>query len=156
MADSPFRVLSKDDIWSAKDLEERDVPVPLWGDGVGVRVRSLSLEQVTQIKTHAQKKNPKTGTMEDDNRLLMAGLLCEGIIEPLFDFNESVRLLTKSSAAVSVIVNAINELSGLTGTAVAEADKSDGDGYEPAVPVFLDAGAEDRNGAGPASPDERA
>src|ERR1044072_8778070 len=110
MADSHFRVLSKDDIWSAKDLEERDVPVPQWGEGAGVRVRSLSLEQVTQIKTHAQKKNPKTGAMEDDNRLLMAGLLCEGIIEPLFDFNESPRLLSKSSAGGGVLANVLNEL----------------------------------------------
>jgi hypothetical protein len=61
---------------------------------------------------------------EVDARLQMAGLLCEGIVEPEYDFAEAQRLMKKSAAATSIVVQAINELSGLLPEAVDEADKS--------------------------------
>lgn len=125
-------ILSKEDIWAADDIEERDVEVPQWGGQV--RIRSLSLEQVTEIRLQAAKA--AKGKPDAEQRLLMAGLLCEGLIAPEIDFNEAQRLMKKSTAAVSLIVVAINEASGLLPEAVAEADKSDGDGPESGIRVL--------------------
>src|SRR4051794_28869561 len=128
-------ILSKDQIWAADDIEEREVEVPQWGGAV--RIRSLSLDQVSEIRAHAGKTVKVKGrdTEEIDARLQMAGLLCEGIIEPEMDFEEAKRMMRKSAAAASIIVQAINEVSGLLPEAVSEAEKSADERPEPAVPV---------------------
>jgi hypothetical protein len=133
-------ILNKDQIWAADDIQERVVLIPQW-EGGEVRIRSLTLEQVATIRAHAVKT--VKGKEEVDARLQMAGLLCEGIVEPEFDFNEAQRLMRKSSAAVSLIVQAINEVSGLLPDAVAEADKSDGEGSGSGIRVLPIEGARD-------------
>jgi hypothetical protein len=125
-------LLSKAQIWEADDIEEREVEVPQWGGSV--KIRSLTLEQISAIRAHAVKT--VKGKEEVDARLQMAGLLCEGIIEPEIDFAEAQRLMRKSAAATSIIIQAINEVSGLLPEAVDEADKSTDDGPEPALSVF--------------------
>jgi hypothetical protein len=125
-------ILSKEQIWAADDIEERTIAVPQWGGDV--RVRSLSLEQISEIRAHAVKT--VKGKEEVDAKLQMAGLLCEGIIEPEYDFEEAKRLMKKSAAATSIVVQAINELSGLLPEAIDEATKSDDSGPEPALSVL--------------------
>jgi hypothetical protein len=132
-------ILNKDQIWAADDIEEREIEVPQWGGSV--RVRSLSLEQIAEIRAHAVKI--VKGKEEVDARLQMAGLLCEGIVEPDYSFPEAQRLMKKSAAATSLVVQAINELSGLLPEAVDEADKSTDERPEPALSVRFSARAWD-------------
>jgi hypothetical protein len=95
----------------------------------------LSLDQISAIREPHAVKTVK-GKEVLDARLQMAGLLCEGIVEPDYDFAEAQRLMKKSSAATSIVVQAINELSGLLPEAVDEADKSTDDGPEPALSIL--------------------
>lgn len=138
-------ILNKDQIWGADDIQERDVEVPQWKGPDGkpgqVRIRSLTLEQVSEIRAHAVKT--VKGKEEVDARLQMAGLLCEGIIQPELDFNEAQRLMKKSAAAVGVIVQAINEISGLLAEDVSEAEKSTDVRPESSLSVVPSSRAED-------------
>lgn len=126
-------ILTKEQIAAADDIEERTVNVPQWGGEI--RVRSLSLEQISDIRAHAVKT--VRGKEEIDAKLQMAGLLCEGIVEPEYDFEEAKRLMKKSAAATSIVVQAINELSGLLPEAVDEAEKSPDARPEPPLSVRL-------------------
>jgi hypothetical protein len=125
-------ILSKAQIWEADDIEEREIEVPQWGGSI--KVRSLSLEQISSIREHAVKT--VKGKEVLDARLQMAGLLCEGIVEPEYDFAEAQQLMKKSASATSIVVKAIHDLSGLLPEAVDEADKSVDDGLEPALSIL--------------------
>jgi hypothetical protein len=143
------RMLSKDDIWAAKDIEERDVIVPQWrkpdGSPGKVRIRTFSKRQADQMRKRATIKD-RFGkeTVSSDN--LEALLFCEGVIEPKFDVEEYGRLEEKSAVAISLILKAIMDASGLSDLAVSEADKSTGTRSDAPLRVLSGAGAKNDTG----------
>lgn len=133
--------LSREQLLAADDIVEQDVDVPAWGGSV--RIRSLSMQQAANINRLSQRRDPRTGKDEQDQGLLVAWLLTEGLVEPKLSIADASALLGKSAKAVSVIVTAINEASGLSDTAVTEADKSNGTGPAPGVRVLPGSGIGD-------------
>jgi hypothetical protein len=139
----PPRILTKDDIWAAKDIEERTVNVPPWGGAV--RIRTFSKLQADDMRKRAMVKDRfgKEVTSPDN---LEALLFCEGVIEPHFDVEEYGEIEKKSAVAVALILRAIMDASGLTDLAVSEADKSARSRPDAALRVLPGARAKDDTG----------
>jgi hypothetical protein len=134
--------LSADDIWAAKDIEERDVSVPQWPRADGspgkVRIRTFSKKQADKMRKDSTGPNPnKPGRpVEVDTDELEARLFTEGVIEPKFAFEDYERLQEKSAVAIGIILKAIMDASGLSDLAVSEADKSNGARPDAALRVL--------------------
>ncbi len=139
----PPRMLSKDDIWAAKDIEERTVDVPQWGGAV--RIRTFSKIQADQMRKRATLKD-RAGKDYVDSDNLEALLFCEGVIDPKFDVEEYGRLEEKSAVAIGLILKAIMDASGLSDLAVSEADKSAGTGPNAQIRILPSAGTKDDTG----------
>jgi len=78
-----MKILTADEIWAAKDIEERTVPVPQWGGAV--RIRTLSQKQSAELRRKAQRINPATKQSELDNEALEQLLFIEGVVEQVPD-----------------------------------------------------------------------
>lgn len=117
-----LRILTAEDIWAAKDIEERVVEVPQWGGSV--RIRTLSQKQASTLRRQASRMNMVTKQSEIDNELLEALLFTEGVIEPKLTMADYGRLQEKSMSAMSAILKEIMDASGLTEAAVQDATKS--------------------------------
>lgn len=122
MASIAQKMLTADDIWSAKDIEERTVSIPQWGGTV--RIRTFSKKQVSELTKAATHRNRATGKDEVDNDELEALIFTEGMIEPKFTKEDYVKLCEKAAAPIAIILKAIMDASGLTDLAVSEATKS--------------------------------
>lgn len=140
MESSPRRMLSADDIWAAKDIEEREIEVPQWGGYV--RIKTLTQKQSGDLRRKATRTNMVTKQTEIDNDLLEALLFIEGVIEPKFSMGDYGRLQDKSMAAMSSILKAIMDASGLSEAAVTDATKSADEGQQPALRVLPREGVE--------------
>lgn len=137
--DNGLRILSRDEIWAAQDIEERTVPVPQWGGAV--RIRTLSQKQSGDLRRRATRTNMVTRQAEIDNDLLEALLFTEGVVEPEFTMADYGRLQDKSMAAMSAILRAIMDASGLTDGAVKDATKSVTDELNTEIRVPASEGA---------------
>jgi hypothetical protein len=120
-----YRILTREEILDAPDIEERTVPVPAWGGAV--RIRTLSQKQSRELRAKAMRTNQITKQTETDNDLLESLLFIEGVIEPKFTMADYGRLQDKSMAAMSAVLKAIMDASGLSEDAVKGATKSDED-----------------------------
>ena len=120
-----YRILTREEILDAPDIEERTVPVPAWGGAV--RIRTLSQKQSRELRAKAMRTNQITKQTETDNDLLESLLFIEGVIEPKFTMADYGRLQDKSMAAMSAVLKAIMDASGLSEDAVKSATKSDED-----------------------------
>jgi hypothetical protein len=140
----PPHMLTIDEIWAAKDIEERVVPVPQWGGAV--KIRTLSQKQSADLRRKAQRINPVTKQSELDNEALEQLLFIEGVIEPQFSITDYGRLSEKSMAAVTTVLKAIMDASGFSGESVNEATKSPVEGSLAAVRVHTGEDAGDDEG----------
>jgi len=129
----PLRILTADEIWAAKDIEERTVEVPQWGGAV--RIRTLSQKQSAELRKKAMRTNPITKQSELDNEALEQLLFIEGVIEPKFNMTDYGRISDKSMAAVTTVLKAIMDASGFSSESVNEATKSPVEGSLAAVRV---------------------
>lgn len=123
--------LTREQILEARDIEEREVPVPQWGGTV--LIRTLSQKQSRELRAKATRTNPITRQTEIDNDLLESMLFIEGVVDPAFTMADYGRLQDKSMATMSAVLKAIMEASGLSEEAVRGATKSDENGREPEV-----------------------
>lgn len=137
------RILTADEIWAAKDIEERTVLVPQWGGSV--RIRTFSKKQADDMRKKSTGPNPnKPGRpVEVDTDELEARLFVEGVIEPKFKFEDYDRLAEKSAVAIGLILKAIMDASGLSELAVAEADKSTGPRPDASIRILPGTRAKD-------------
>jgi len=149
-----LRILTAEQIWAASDIEEREVAVPQWGDGAGVVIRTLSQKQASELRKRAMRRNPLNGQQEMDNDLLEALLFVEGVVEPKFTMADYGRLQDKSMAAISTILKAVMDSSGLTEASLKEATKSTETEPDAANGVSASAGTED-DARGDGWPNER-
>jgi hypothetical protein len=129
----PTRILTADEIFAAKDIEERTVEVPQWGGAV--RIRTLSQKQSAELRRKAQRINPATKQSELDNEALEQLLFIEGVIEPKFSMADYGRLGDKSMMAMTTVLKAIMDASGFSSESVDEATKSPIEGSLVAVRV---------------------
>ena len=143
MAETP-RILTADDIWSAKDIEERTVPIPQWGGAV--RIRTLTKRQADEMQAKATSTDRYTKQPVVDNEMLVALLFVESMIEPRITLEDYERLRERSAVAVALLQREILAASGLSQLAVSEADKSNGAGPDIAIRVLPSAGIEDDEG----------
>jgi len=125
-------ILTLDEIFAARDIEEVDVPVPQWPKADGspgkVRIKTFTKKQADKMRKDATRHNPRTRQDEVDSDKLEALLFIEGVLEPKFDLAGYEKLREKSASAVALVQKAIMVASGLAEAAVADADKSDGQG----------------------------
>jgi len=140
----PPRILTADEIWAAKDIEERVVEVPQWGGSV--RIRTLSQKQSSELRRRAQRINPATKQSELDNEALEQLLFIEGVIEPRFTMADYGRIADKSMVAVTTVLRAIMDASGFSSESVSEATKSPVEGSIAAVRVHAGEDAGDDEG----------
>lgn len=136
--------LTKSEILAADDIEERDVDVPKWGGTV--RIRTFSKRKADEMRKQATLKDRATGKETVDRDKLEALLFVEGVIDPQFDLNDYEQLLEKSDTAVSVILKAIIEASGLSEAAVDAAYKSPERQPRDGIRVLPQPGAENDAG----------
>lgn len=118
----PPHILSAAEIFAAQDIEERTVPVPQWGGSV--KIRTFSKRQASDMTKRATVKDRHTGKESVDNDRLEALLFSEGIVDPKFTVDDYEQLQDKSAVAISVILRAIMDASGLSEAAVTDATKS--------------------------------
>jgi len=123
----PMELLTADEIWGAKDIETVDVAVPQWGRDKfgktkGVRIRTFTKKQADAMRKQATVK--RFGKDEVDMEMMEALLFTEGVVEPKFALADYEKLQDKSAVALSIILKAIMDASGLSDLAVNDATKS--------------------------------
>ena len=139
----PPHILTADDIWNAQDIEESTVEVPQWHGSV--RIKTFSKRQVDAMNRRATVKD-RFGKESVDTEAMEALIFCEGVIEPTFEPEDYDRLRDKSAIAVSTILKAILNASGLSVTAVTDADKSTEPESRAALRVLSGSRAQDDAG----------
>lgn len=134
-------ILTADEIWAAKDIEERVVPVPQWGGSV--RIRTIDKLTADQITSKATRTDPHTKQQTLDNDMLVALLFVESMVEPKLDLADYENMRKKSAVAVALLQKEILDASGMSAAAVSEADKSNGAKPNASLRVLPGARAED-------------
>jgi hypothetical protein len=107
--------LSTDAILKSAPLKEKDVYVEQW-DGIVV-IREFSKAKQQQLRkeaTLAEEVNP------DRLELLM---FIYGVVDPIFTEQDYVALQEKSAMAIDTVLKEIMAISGLSDSAVKEAEK---------------------------------
>lgn len=119
MADDtqPVTYLTLDQILGADDLEERDVPIEAWGGTV--RVRALSRASIRRIY---QQATDRKGVI--DSEAVERALITQAMVKPIVSPAAYARLDEKRAGAVSQIVNAILDLTGISPDAMDKAQDS--------------------------------
>lgn len=117
-----MQLLSRELVKAANDRVTEDVPVPEWGEGFGIRIRSLS------VKEHREFTKNLTDADRNDDAALCAQIMVAACIDgdgkPLFTLDDVPWLLEKSSAAVKRIGRAIMALNRMNKEAVEETKKN--------------------------------
>jgi len=138
------RILTAEDIWGAKDIEERTVEIPQWGGAV--RIRTLTKKQADEMQARATSTDRYTKQPVVDNDMLVALLFVESMIEPQLTLEDYERLRERSAVAIALLQREILAASGLSQLAVSEADKSNGTRPDIAIRVLPGARTEDDEG----------
>lgn len=118
-------LLNKDQIKAAADRTYEDVPVPEWGEGAEVRVRSLSgaereaWEQSMLVAGPGGTRVARKGGTDNRARLLVRCIVGEDG-EPMFTEADIKDLNTKDGAVLDRLVDVAKRLSKLGPKAVEE------------------------------------
>lgn len=112
-----MKLLNRNDILNPRDLPFQDVPLPELGPEVGVRVRTLTSEQLEEYQnTILNARSGKAGKRVDlrgsTARLLVLCVVDE-TGEPLFTEADIMALNKQSARTVQTISNVAMELNGL-------------------------------------------
>lgn len=139
---------SKDALFGASDIRERDVHLPSLD--LTVKVRSLpaaysneAQSEATTISTDARGR----ATVDTDTAKLEALQVLHGLVEPRLDsIEEATRLSECWGAAWHKVVDAIRELSGIDEEAVEQTNARFPDGGQGATGSARDGAAVSGNG----------
>ncbi len=107
--------LTREQVLAADDLRTEWVDVPEWGGAL--KVRGLSVAEVNHIVNLSTRK----GKLETMQSALFT--FVRGVVEPHFD-DADIDDLKKKSAVVLRVVKEINRVSGITDTALDDAEKN--------------------------------
>lgn len=112
MSENGHRILSVEEILTAKDLTDEIVPIPEWGGAV--RVRGLTRAEIHQAQKLAtlrhNTQSQKAGEVDPTRQEMFYVMF--GLVEPKFTQTQLVDLTQKSAGAIQRILSAINRLSG--------------------------------------------
>jgi hypothetical protein len=115
-----MRLLSKAEVFAAPDIITEDVPVPEWGEDVGVRIKVITCEE------HAAFVARVDGI--DDDAMVTAHLAIESVVDadgkPLFGPEDIAGLMKKSASAVKRIGERSMRLNRLGKAAAEETRKN--------------------------------
>lgn len=109
-----IKLLSVAEIVQTRELPHEDVPVPEWGEGVGVRVRALDAETMDNLQAQAKKGGVPEWA------LLLAASIVDAEGKPTMTAEQAVTLKKQSARAIARIVGAANRLNGLGQEALEE------------------------------------
>lgn len=121
--------LTKQALLEASDLEEKDVELPSLGGSV--RIRSLSAYFSDEATGEALEMTETRGgqKVKVNTAKLNAIKVQHGVIDPKLDtLEEAAGLLRKSGKGARVLINAINEISGIDDDEVEKTDARFQDG----------------------------
>lgn len=108
-------LLGRNQILDAKDLETKDIPVPEWGGDV--RIRMLTGEERDAFEASMIELR-KDGTTKANRENVRARLLILCIVneqgEQMFNRADIKLLGRKSAKALERVINAANELNGIS------------------------------------------
>lgn len=118
----PVRAIRFDELVDREPLAARKtVPVPEWGEGVGVVVRGLSMEEFEGIQADAVDAD--TGNPLPAKAAILAVLV--GTVDPDLDPNTHYAVVARQEpSSITRISNVIMELSGLGPDFVKEMERS--------------------------------
>lgn len=116
------RILTADEIMDADDRPTKIVPVPEWGEGVGVKIQALSKQQQIDCK-----KASRVGNMIDED-LFDLHLFGAAVVEPKLTQAQVEGLRAKNSHAIDRVIGEIVSLSGMDAEAIALVEKMFRDG----------------------------
>jgi hypothetical protein len=133
--------LTRDAIFDAHDIEEQYVYIPQWNGYV--KIKTLTQKQSGDLRKRATRTDPVTRQQIIDNDMLEAMLFVEGVVEPKFTFADYARLQDKSMAAVSRVLRAVMDASGLSEDSVTNATKSATERSDAALRILSGEGVED-------------
>lgn len=115
-----MRLLGKKEIEACAVRKTEDVAVPEWGDGVGVRVRSITVAEHKDFTSRLKEG--------DDDATIAASLMVVACVDetgsPLFTEADAAMLLAQDASAVKRIGRAAMRLNGLGKMAVEDARKN--------------------------------
>lgn len=121
------KILTKDEILKAEDIQKEFVDVPEWGGSVYVKM--LTGKERDQLESSVI-----TGPGQRDFENLRAKLIALSVVDEngtrLFDFNESNLLGDKSARVLDRLFSVAQRLSGITAKDVDDITKKSGPAQE--------------------------
>lgn len=126
-----MKILNRQEIVAAKDIQTREVPIPEWGEGVGVVVRMMTgadrnLFEKSIVAIDAEGK--RSPNMDNIRLKLVAMTMVDPDGNPLFGPDELGDLAKKSAAAIDRIFAVAQELNGMAPASVEDAEKNSAPG----------------------------
>ena len=103
---STLRILSVEDILTAKDLPTRTVPVPEWGGAVVIRGFSKGVE--------LDIREQSGGADNFDSSRFELLLFVYGVIDPQFTVEQVDELKAKSAVPFDRVITEVMDLGGMT------------------------------------------
>lgn len=145
-------ILTKEALLGASDLTEKTVDVPSLGDGAQVRVRSLAAAYSNQAISEAMETQV-TRRGEQTSRVNTAKLealqVLHGMIEPqLLTLDEVMAFQQRVGRAWRVIVDKIDEISGVDKEAIEKANEQFQHGGPAEAGAVVGNGSAAREGSG--------
>lgn len=132
--------LTEDELLDFEDIKERELVIPEWG-GKKVRIRGLTLQEMSTLATRASRPGPRGQPDIIDRELSILLTLQYGLVQPKISPENLPRLKQKSAGAVTRIVQAINDL-GPTPENIDDATKSDAGQLNGAISILAGPGVE--------------
>lgn len=142
-----MKLLSRDEVFAAQDVQFEDVPTPEWGEGAGVRIRNLTAasrgvfiarsiaakqaaDKVAKLAEDAKGANVKDVVTEqyefEVEVMLVTMTAVDENMQPIFTEADIKQLGAKSAKPVSRLAGVAQKLSGLVPDAQQAAVKSSG------------------------------
>ena len=120
-----MKLLTREDLDAINDLKFEDVPVPEWGDGVGVRVRMLTASERDAYEASSIDKEGNFTQVDLRARLLSRCLVDESGNRLYSDLDMKV-LGAKSAKACERLFNVATRLNAMTQADLDELEKASG------------------------------
>lgn len=110
MSDGPLPILTRQEIDEVDDIRDTWQPMPQWGGRVLLRTIPFTLFEGLKKRMEHDKLS------EEDFGLLLVSksLIDHETDEPMYTFSEILALKEKSLGALMVLINAVNEINGLS------------------------------------------
>lgn len=120
MSATSLRILSRQEVIDAQDFKFEDVPTPEWGEGTGVRIKSLSArerdsyEKSILIKRGSGRKQVQEVDMLNARAKLVVFTAIDETGTLIFTAADVLDLGKKNAAPISRLAEKAMELSGIS------------------------------------------